>query len=135
MSKKYNLGTISDESSGVYSMDEVCVGTWMGKPLYRRVYKSVTPNKSGGYDTIDISDIDYDYIQIKNYNIQSQYVLVGPGCEFTGLTINVWIRNKDVVDNPNQIVMQISGTNTSTVSTYLSCPYYVIIEYTKQSDS
>lgn len=132
MSKKYNLGPICDENAGTYSEEEVQIGTFLGKPLYRRVYSGTTPTSTSGYSIIDISDIDYDYINISDYLVKSKNVYATQCTKLSSTTISFWIRTRDFTGNANQIVMNVYGTNPQD---YFGVPYHVIIEYTKLSDN
>ena len=137
MKDKYNLGVVSD-NSGTYSSQETQVGTWLDKPLYRRVYKCTTPsNFNSEKMIIDISDIDYDYIDITKYIIKStdNKVAINSMNNFADAHIRFWIRAQ-ANDNPNQVmmIMQYSNENANGAKNILSAEIYITIEYTKNSD-
>ena len=55
---QYRDGT-RNENENNYSFDEIEIGKWVdGKTLYRKVYIQDTT------DSVDISDLNYDYIQV-----------------------------------------------------------------------
>ena len=60
-----------------YSTGETRIGTWLGKPLYRKTF-NITSGISSSF-SVDISDLNFDYLKIKDgmidyVNTQVRYI-------------------------------------------------------------
>lgn len=56
-----NGGSGGGSSEEIYSTEEQRIGTWLGKPLYRKAYNFTTSSSALNMQ-IKIDNIDYDYI-------------------------------------------------------------------------
>ena len=105
-----------------YSETETVVGTWIdGKPLYRKVYSQ------NSKDNIDLSSLNYDFINIVSTQMVLKGALVDPHDYIRDpyySTSNDYFR---VLIDANQYLK--IETNASTIDNWLT-----ILEYTKVSD-
>ena len=109
-----------------YSTDEIRVGTWMGKPLYRKVFTGTLNNSS--VVSVNISELNCEICYFKNgflisaggptYPIPYEY---GDDSLNTTCEINI-----------SQSIFKLMNGNSS--SSYTRGTYYIILEYTKTTD-
>lgn len=108
-----------------YSTDEIRIGTWMGKPLYRKVFTGTLGTEEV---YIDISSLSCDFCYLeKGFLISS----AGP--------IYVIPTSYDVVESHTTFEINLSQNkcrlqNGGSSSEYLHGTYYIILEYTKTID-
>ena len=118
---------------GTYSTDEVRVGTWLGKPLYRRIINITAPDVTTAgtvvqkfNDIANYTNIDTTTLRIKECYIKNNNRL------FTLMYMNdsgYWIKAyPSVSNNIPYVVIASNATN------YNSNTGYAIIEYTKTTD-
>lgn len=112
----------SFKENNIYSTTETVVGTWMGKPLYRKVFTGTLPTGSGE-NTFNFSGINiinfYGEIKSKSgatFLINTYYTPI-PAYSISG-----WI------DNSGNLKIDC-GSNYNT-----SSQYEIVIEYTKTTD-
>lgn len=63
-----NGGSGGGSSEEIYSLEETRIGTWLGKPLYRKAYKFTTSSSALNMQ-IKIDNIDYDYITMTDKSV------------------------------------------------------------------
>ena len=119
----YNANAINKLVKDVYSEKEQVIGTWLGKPLYRKVY---VINHTGTTD-ITVNDIDFDtaYINGNSFFINDVYhIKYG----YASSANTDWSRAYIKKDS-RQIFLELGTTYSNKELTS-----YVIIEYTKTTD-
>lgn len=105
-----------------YFTDEIDTGMkWIdGKPIYRKVI--IENYTTTGEKQISISDLNYDFIMLKNWNVvagdNQNYVLD----TFNGNQVNSWIDN---------VAKKLILANSSS---WAKIKYTAILEYTKTTD-
>lgn len=122
---KMEQGILEADSSNVYSTEEKVVGEWIdGKPLYRKVYVGMTAS-SGGVTNADSNfankDIVHRYGEIKCDSNNANSIQIGcyvnnnyySGAYLYGSTLYIY--------HPSN-------------SNFYNKPYYLIVEYTKNTD-
>lgn len=111
--------------SNIYSTEETIVGRWIdGKPIYRRVFKTVTPNTASA--TIDIG-LTKDVEFIVNYHgvitqKDGSFLLL----PFINLPANAYVNV--TISKDRSAVFRMSNE-------YVSLPIVLVYEYTKTTDS
>ena len=105
--------------------DEIVIGSWLGKPLYRRVYKVTTPNAINTSTEVKTINIGVDkYISVwANINISGNAISSSGG----GTACVVFIRRPSATED--RITMRTDASG------YLNVDAYVVLEYTKTSDN
>ena len=118
----------SIETLDIYSTSETRIGTWLGKPLYRKVIETTTPavstdgtlvNKSVA---VNVDNVDFIYVDKAivqgggNYNVSA---IISTMSFNNGLRFEV---------NSTNIVMYCNST------IYGNAPAKVVVEYTKTTD-
>ena len=112
----------SFKENNIYSTTETVVGTWLGKPIYRKVFTGTLPTGSGE-NTFNFSGINIInfYGEIKatsgaTFLINTYYT------PLPAYSISSWI------DNSGNLKIEC-GSNYNT-----SSKYFIIVEYTKTTD-
>ena len=108
-----------------YSTDEIRVGTWMNKPLYRKVFTGTLGTEEVN---IAISSLSCDFCYLEKGILISN-----------GGPIYVIPTSYDVVESHTTFEIHLSQNkcrlqNGSSSSPYLRGTYYIILEYTKTTD-
>lgn len=105
--------------------DEIVIGSWLGKPLYRRVYKVTTPNAIN--TSVEVKTINIgvkNYISVwANINISGNAISSSGG----GSSCVVFMRRPSATEDKITMRTDASG--------YLNKDAYVVLEYTKTSDN
>lgn len=134
--EKYITPTINVDGEDIYvkgqndfySTQEQVIGTWFGKPLYRKVIVEngpvVTTDGTNANKNIDISSLNADALLIKNAWVyqNSRFIPV--------FYMNDAMTNYAKVYPTTSSNLRLSCSNT----TYSEKPFYVILEYTKTTD-
>ncbi len=120
-----------------YSTNEAIVGHWIdGKPLYQKTITGTTSSVSGDYYSVDVSDLDIDYLVkyagfVRGYDATvNRYFDYYIGTNGASVDTNVkeesycWYRVTQ-----QQIVIAVRSTKNQ-----LSRPFYLTIQYTKTTD-
>lgn len=117
-------------SSDIYSTEETRIGTWIdGKPLYRKVVEFTFPSSGGWHNGPSYGEVD-TITRFEGFvNASDGGALRLPYLN-TGSSWSVGI-NPDKV-NGNVIRLDIGN---STASIVVNQPAFVIIEYTKPTDT
>lgn len=121
------LDSDSDSDSDVYSTDEIQIGYYNNKPLYRKVFTGITvSNTTSPVEYADLSSLNIDKcISIKG-GIYPSGTTIPWGyasiIEGTSYHANVWIRNNN------------SKLTILTSTSWGSVTYIAILEYTKTTD-
>lgn len=106
----------------IYSTGEVKIGTWMGKPFYRKVF-TITSLTTSNTNLVDVSGLSIDFAKI------SGTIITSIGAKFP---INLY----DSAANYSVIFLSdagyIRGRGTIGSGTLTKC--MVILEYTKTTD-
>lgn len=111
-----------------YSTEEQVIGTWIdGKPLYRRVINSTTPNVET--DGTPVNKCMY----ITEYNVETMVTLQGIAnisgvFAYSGQTWNDYSFYLNYVSNEKFIGVSLNRI------TWANQPLIVILEYTKTTD-
>lgn len=120
--------TIPSDKGEVYSEEETLIGTWFGKPLYRKVIE-FRPSSS----TYQVQQVPHNIANVENICRYEMFLVFSsgmvqpiPGSQFTSSGINVGLTN--FCDVNKTYIETIFGydRSSSTVRT--------IIEYTKVGD-
>lgn len=119
------LENTSTDSNNNYSNEEQVIGKWIdSKPLYRRVYNLTTPSKAESTCIKDLTDLNIETaVKVDGY-IRYTDTASSP--------LNIMFGDKDFVAtwfNPKNICMKC------TYSARFNKPCYIIIEYTKTTDT
>lgn len=110
-----------------YSTEEKVVGTWIdGEPLYRRVVTKTTTSDS---DTIDITDIPFDYLKMDGR------VILNPGQGEEYRVEPYYQSSSDYVRPPfvKSSEKKIAINSKALVGT-ITRKWIIILEYTKTTD-
>lgn len=112
----------------LYSEEEVRIGTWLGKPLYRRIFQTSSPSVVNQEATI--ATLPYN-IELKNiYGITKDIYngIIPVNFYYKVDTDSVTYYVSCFIRNNVNIAMTISN------SIYASRPVTVVLEYTKTTD-
>lgn len=107
-----------------YSTDEIRIGTWMGKPLYRKVASFNVSSDSQQVLRVNVENVDVI--------IEGKFIL--KGSDFCA------IDHTHIDSSNNHISKWVFTIHSTDVSTTISKTienggiYYVILEYTKTTD-
>ena len=113
------------EGKDVYSTDETLIGTWLGKPLYRKVFKDVAVNTGKSWQTtLDLTDLNAEYVSVGN---DSQFYLISdPTTMMSAVNISTYMtvgyKDKNLITYKN-----------NTLYDYIF--KYLVLEYTKTTDT
>lgn len=111
-------------SDNNFSSEEQIIGTWFGKPLYRKTLTTVVEGNSQG--SISLSNLNYDQIWINQGKSFNQY-----DGNNTSSAIN-WVSN---INNDYGIVYINVGKNVMIRNNSSQTrQYYITLEYTKTTD-
>lgn len=114
------------QSGEIYSDKETLVGTWMGKPMYRKVFKGTTNSSAGTNTTIGYMG-EYDVpqkiygtlISTPSYNrLTIPYISISTSNEITHIRTLFSNTEKSIVVNSSLTDKEV----------------YIIVEYTKTND-
>lgn len=113
---KDKLIDFDDITGNVHSTDEEVIGTWMGKPLYRRVLLGTLPDLTGGWQSLEYLD--------STAVIRKAYGSLGY------LPFPVWL------SNDYYLAMQLFGDGYINVlgKGFNGNQYNITVEYTKTTD-
>jgi hypothetical protein len=105
-----------------YSDAEQVIGTWMGKPLYRKVF-TITSLTSSNANLVDVSGLSIDFAKI------SGTIITSTGAKFP---INLY----DSASNYSVIILSDSGyiRGRGAIGSGTLSKCIVILEYTKTTD-
>ena len=124
-----NLNTTNQniENLTTYSTEEKVVGTWIdGKPLYRRVVTKTTTSDS---DTIDITDIPFDYLKMDGRAILT------PGQANEYRVEPYYQSSSDYVRAPFvKLSEKKIAINSKALAGAITRKWIIILEYTKTTD-
>lgn len=115
---------VEEKNKDIFSLEEQRIGTWFGKPLYRKVIDfGDLPNN--GDKTVAITDIDFDNIWIDEgssygYNSDESW---GLNFYVANVWLSFWIGKKD---------KKIKARTTSDLSGFKA---FITLNYTKTTDS
>ena len=122
-----------DNGSDYYSTTEKVVGRWTdGKPLYQKVISDTFPNAVSTNKRISIgANIDKGMI-VCGFLVDSYGSLIPlPFC--TNASFSTFCRailcNNSHAQNANSVLV------TTTTDTWLNMPFFIVIQYTKTTDS
>lgn len=112
--------SVNDNCS--YSTNEICIGEWLGKPLYRKVIETTTPSQANtGTNIYDATSMNIDRIIDLSFSFKGDW--------------------NEYATASNVIIMFTRKTATSrnigctcTIQDYCNKPFYFILEYTKSTD-
>lgn len=109
--------------TNTYSTNEIKIGTWLGKPLYRKVIDfGALPNATTKNVSLNINDLD----EVINFYARTK----------SGTTTRI-IPTSSPVDVSYNMDIYINGTNITinTGTDRSSYTAYVVVEYTKTTDT
>ena len=117
---------IINNIQGNYSTDEIRIGTWMGKPLYRKVIKTTMAetSQSGTYvnKVVPIGlRTDFGYVE-------KAILISGTQCMALPYINNAGYSTKCFMNENSQFVLANGNSG------FNNCETYGIIEYTKTTD-
>ncbi|MBR1540951.1 MAG: hypothetical protein IJ629_07445 [Clostridia bacterium] len=134
------------KSSNVFSDDEEMVGSYMGKPLYRRKIQATMPNtQSDGsmaqstiilegdidINTLDVCKAHYIYTSSSSikYNREFPYYVIGSGSSRFGAKYSISQTAAQLLEGKIALALQ------NALSSLNGAMIYMILEYTKTTDS
>lgn len=112
----------SENNTTKYSTNEIRIGTWMGKPLYRCVI-STTTTTAGTEKRTDISNLNVDKLILNGF--------INTGS--LSLPLNAYISSSNYIITYQNITSNEIRT-TVTDSSYANKELVYILEYTKTTD-
>lgn len=109
-----------------YSDEEICIGTWLGKPLYRKCIESVTPGAAGwntlltipggmnvekmiqiyGYLVRGSTSVSSCFTSYPSYEMNMNYNVI-PG---SADRIDIWLVNNSICNLPLMVIMEYTKT-------------------------
>jgi hypothetical protein len=128
-----NVGTAGTLKPWLYDIEnEVVIGVYDGKPLYRRII-NITPSTSIGLSEYNHNIENADYIHVNtadsfilwDHGARTAFPYIGYADSDISVTYSIWLMN----------------INTSIISIYqgidrsAACQYIITIEYTKTTDA
>lgn len=118
---KYDIQTI--QNSNIYSLDEVCIGMYLGKPLYRKCFKgNMTPSTNIQHGVKNLESVVSLYGMFADASLSNAYPIPNARPSHQGLRdLGLWVNN-------NVIGFEVGSDFTGTY------PYSLIMEYTKTTD-
>lgn len=131
------INEINNKPNNVFSEDEVQIGTWLGKPLYRKVvYTTGLTSKTKKTIKLDIASIETlwlenGFINNENGNRICTIPMVGYNGSFDADKLDIWFEGVGQDDtrpyDPTIYLYSSGGWGNSWV-------FYIIINYTKWTD-
>lgn len=117
------------DTINIYSTDEVRIGTWFGKPLYRKCQTGTKTNTSEIHITLNVSDVD-TFVMVKALTPRT-----ATGTE-AGTTNEYYNRSNDMIGT---YLYSDNGTRKLTLRQGDGWPvtpynYVIVMEYTKTTD-
>lgn len=110
-----------DYNTGIFSEEETIIGTWLGKPLYKKIIDiGNLPNAQIKDVPTGLTDVVVQHIYGRAYNSTSGNTLPLPYVAGVDAYINLAFNNKNA--------------RVSTVNDRSAWTGYVVLEYTKNSD-
>lgn len=107
----------SGSSSQVYSEEETVIGTWLGKPLYRKVLTGTTV---AGDTVIDLSSLNINYISKMDGTV---------GTNFDYRPVNFYLEG-----HYHSTRFAYGNLYLTSTSSYANLPFTIVLEYTKTTD-
>ena len=113
------------DGKDVYSTDETIIGTYLGKPLYRKVFEDIAVNTGKSWQTtLDLTDLNAEYVSVGN---DSQFYLISdPTTMISAVSISTYMtvgyKDKNLITYKN-----------NTLYDYVF--KYLVLEYTKTTDT
>lgn len=107
-----------------YTEDEICIGEYAGKPLYRRLFKVTTPSTVGSSTVLFTYSSDMEIQDIDGCILGSDEDIPVNFYYATNNYISCWSNNK------RKELKMVVGT-----SSYVNKPAAIIISYTKTTDA
>lgn len=111
----------------IYSEEEVQIGTWMGKPLYRRIHNFTIPKADTDGETLLTVSSDLNVMKIYGMLQSPTYVRPLP-LNFSKGNIGLYFQKEIHAIRVTVTTMAANYPN------YLNVPAVAIIEYTKSTD-
>ena len=118
---KLEFTTNAVANKNIYSTTEQRIGTWTdGKPLYRKVIETTTPNDTSVGVIGTLSNVN---------KVINLYGMLSYGSQQVPLTLaySTTVLNAILIEG-NNINCKVSA------GAYTNCPCYVVLEYTKTTD-
>ena len=118
-------GSGGGSAEGIYSTEETRIGTWMGKPLYRKLYQVTSPSVK---DTIiSVADLSGEPID-KVVNLHGMIFPPNGSCFPVPNVYSNTYRGGIAYGSDKNISVYVSD------AAHVSSPMCVVAEYTKASD-
>jgi hypothetical protein len=114
---KWNSASGDGSSSQVYSEEETVIGTWLGKPLYRKVLTGTTV---AGDTVIDLSSLNINYISKMDGTV---------GTNFDYRPVNFYLDG-----HYHSTRFAYGNLYLASTSSYANLPFTIVLEYTKTTD-
>lgn len=115
------------EDLNTYSTEEKRIGTWLGKPLYRRVFTGTINDTEKWRFITDSGDIDKKIDTRGFINQGNSGVIVGIGEALSSEDSNLNYATRVIVVS-NNLRLDCDGTK------FANSPYEISIDYTKTTD-
>ena len=120
-----------------YSTNEAIVGHWIdGKPLYQKTITGTTSSVSGDYHSVDVSDLDIEYLVKYAGFVRGYDATVGRYFDYyigtNGASVDNNVKEESYCwyrVTQKQIVIAVRSSQNQ-----LSRPFYLTIQYTKTTD-
>ena len=123
---------VLDVQPSVYSADETICGTWLGKPLYRKVYDI------GNLPNASLKHVQAGVTGITCRHLYGTAVGTGTGSSYAGYTLTLPFVHTNSASNGISLRYDGSGGNSNidivTGTDQSGYVGYVVMEYTKNSD-
>ena len=120
-----SMRLVEEMVKDIYSTEEVRIGTWLGKPLYRKIIETTMPEtpSNGVYitkNTTNIPDMSFGYVSRAIAISNNQYYTL-PYINNSGYATKFFIEIQDLI---------LANGNTS----FNNSKTFVVLEYTKTTD-
>lgn len=114
---------ISNLEKNIHSEEEIIVGTWNGKPIYRKVIQGVFTYNENADTFIDAFFFDFSILSFKGV-VKSSNSIFWPIPNYYGLNSEYWCT----------VYQQGRGLYINGGKKYENSGFHLIIEYIKNND-
>lgn len=109
-----------------YSTDETVVGTFLDKPLYRKIFKNLSvSNDSGWQNLIDVSSLNIEFVSVNQNSLF--YITSNSNNKMPSVNLPTYL-SISYNSSTKYIETYINNTQFTYVFEYL------VLEYTKTTD-
>ena len=120
---KYNLGNVGKE---IFSEDEIIIGNYDGKPLYRKIFKNISvSNGSGWQNLIDVSSLNIEFVSVNQNSLF--YITSDANTKMSSVNLPTYL---SISYDSSTKHMKTYRNNTQFTYVFM----YLILEYTKTTN-